>query len=62
MPDLTITLSAAHLARVKAAFGSGTTEANVEDWLKARLKERVQDSEAGIEANAKFDVVAAETW
>ena len=62
MPDLTVSLTAAQVTRVRAAFGVGTTQADIETWIKDQLKNRVRDIEASADANTKYDAVSSENW
>lgn len=61
MPDLTVTLTAPQVTRIRAALGASSA-AEVETLLKAHLKALVRDAEAATEANAKYDAVNAEVW
>ena len=62
MPNLTISLTTAQVTRIRDAFGPGTTQLDVENWLKDQLKSKVRDVESSIMANSKHDEVTAEVW
>jgi len=62
MPDLTVTLTAEQVTRIRNTFDLPADQATVELWLKEILKSKVQDYESRLDANSKFVSVSQEVW
>lgn len=61
MAQLTVTIPNAAIPRIQAALELQTA-AEVEAWVKARLKDAVRDHEAMEALRAKSDAVLQESW
>ncbi len=61
MPTLSITLTAAQVARIRSALNV-STQTEVEILLKQYLQESVATAEARTDANSKYDSVRSEVW
>lgn len=62
MPDLTITLTADHVARIRNTWDPPADQAQVELWVKEQLKEKVISFESRAEADTKDASIRAEVW